>query len=362
MARLKTKKNTIEPLVEALNVLLEDRLDVPIAAISGALKEPLTALEELRLQIVQSRHREAVLLEKYKTAAAGIAHDLKTPLAVIKAYAECITDGMQGKDYPGLISQKVDEMNELVQSLALSAKEDIELAAQSKKEPVDAQSYFNGLLSKFTNLPESKRITFKAKHIPKVQLYVNKQELERVMQNLIANAVKHTGKRGKIKVLFKIKKTSLYVTVKNNGEPIAKENQQFIFDKFYTGDTSRTSGASGLGLYLVKEIIESHSGNIGVRSKKSATSFTFNLPIMMNLLDVPTKTNKFEKSPKVGKLFLLGFFGYLIGFIFRFMRFNQTRRASTMLGAFMALFMPPVFWIVDFITVAAKERIMFLAA
>lgn len=140
--------------------------------------------------------------EKRKMMIASVAHDLKTPLAVISGYAESLSDGMDDKDYTALILQKTEEMNSQVLTLVESSRNEIQ-SIGSIKESVLFGEFFKTEALKYEKLAQSKKLTFIVKGAPYVTVYANRQQLARVLQNLISNAIKYTPSGGKIVVKAK---------------------------------------------------------------------------------------------------------------------------------------------------------------
>lgn len=241
--------------------------------------------------------------EKRKVMIASVAHDLKTPLAVISGYAESLSDGMDDKDYTSLILQKTEEMNSQVLTLVESSRNEIQ-SIGSIKESVLFGEFFKTEALKYEKLAQSKKLTFIVKGAPYVTVYANRQQLARVLQNLISNAIKYTPSGGKIVVKAKKVGKEVRVIVRDNGSGISGESLPFIFDKFYMEDKSRTvSGSNGLGLYITKEIIDDLSGVIEVKSKKEKGSrFVVRIPIEEGKIR-RTITEAFDALPHNVKTF-----------------------------------------------------------
>ena len=237
---------------------------------SAAQRKALRALEKLRATLLEERVAHARAIEQNKLAIASVAHDVKTPLALISGYAECLQDGMDDKDYLALITEKTEQLNGLVLKLVETSKHEID-EIDSLKEKVDTRTFLGAVFGKYDQLAKSKNITYKVRHIPSAEIYADRRELERVFQNLVSNAVKYTEEGGKIVVSFGHNGKFFLVRVKDNGKGIEKKNQPYVFDKFFMEESSRTdSKNSGLGLYVAQQIARRHGGEIKVRSKKGA--------------------------------------------------------------------------------------------
>ena len=270
--------------------------------------------------------------EKRKVMIASVAHDLKTPLAVISGYAESLSDGMDDKDYTALILQKTEEMNSQVLTLVESSRNEIQ-SIGSIKESVLFGEFFKTEALKYEKLAQSKKLTFIVKGAPYVTVYANRQQLARVLQNLISNAIKYTPSGGKIVVKAKKVGKEVRVIVRDNGSGISGESLPFIFDKFYMEDKSRTvSGSNGLGLYITKEIVDDLSGVIEVKSKKDKGSrFVVRIPIEEGKIR-RTITEAFDALPHNVKTFLYLFFGGILCSLYRFQKFYETRHRATLIA------------------------------
>lgn len=316
-------------------------------------------LERVRLVMLAQKDREREMGEKNRTATASVAHDLKTPLAVIQGYAECIQDGIADKDYPSLIQSKVTEMSELVLSLVDTARE--ESSSREYMEKIPARTALRAALEKCRPYAKQKKITYKIGNIPNVALRADMGKLERVFQNIVTNAVKYTPEGGAIKVYFHRGRKYLKITVADNGSGIAKDVLPLIFDKFYTEDKSRGSANKGLGLYICKEIIERHGGSVDVSSKKGKGSkFIIKLPIEKDAA-LKGPTYGIDRLPKASKFALFFFTGWILCSVYRFMKCAHTLRYSTLFGAFSATYLFFFFWIIDLCSILSTGEIKFLS-
>lgn len=140
---------------------------------------------------------------------------------------------------------------------------------------------FGKIMEKVCPLAESKNIKLKVGKIPSERIRADEQQMERVMQNLVSNAVKYSPEGSTVKVRFHRWGKKLVICVQDHGIGISKESQPLIFDQFYTEDKSRSSGNSqGVGLYVVKGIVSEHGGTIYVSSKKGkGSTFYVQLPV-----------------------------------------------------------------------------------
>lgn len=299
--------------------------------------------------------------EKRKVTIASVAHDLKTPLAVISGYAESLSDGMNDKDYTALILQKTAEMNAQVLTLVESSRKEIQ-AIGNRKESILFAEFFKAEAMKYEKLAKSRKLSFSVKGEPYVTVYANRQQLSRVLQNLISNAIKYTDAGGKILVKAKKVGKEVRIIVRDNGCGISGESLPFIFDKFYMEDKSRSqSGSNGLGLYITKEIVDDLNGVIDVKSKKGKGSrFVVRIPIEEGKIR-RTITEGFDALPHNVKTFLYFFFGWILCSLYRFQKYYETRRKATLVAG---ILMIPLFllgWSADFFSLAVCDKITLVA-
>lgn len=284
---VKTKKY----ICDEINRLSGGQLDKPVD-IRGNIydRKILQELENLRVNMLESRCKVMRQLEHNSVSMAGILHDIKTPMALIAGYAECMQDGIGDKDYPALIRSTVDKLQDIVSSVNVSASLSMEMRDDiDVRDFVSAHPFFHALFSRYAENIESRQIRciiglcpalsgFYARNSKTVGLYVNKKLIDRVVQNLINNALRHTPKGGKIRITFHAGKQYFSVKVKDSGNGIRKADLPFIFER---GFSTGTSENKGLGLSICKEIVERHGGSIKVKSKEGkGAAFIFRLPIV----------------------------------------------------------------------------------
>lgn len=216
----------------------------------------------------------------------NVSHELKTPMTTIGGFIDGILDGtitkQEEEKYLKIVSDEVKRLSRLVASmLNLSRIEAGELSPELKK--IDLSNLtFNSLLT-FEKAINDKSIQVTG--LDKMEsMYVNADEglIYQVLYNLIDNAVKFTPEYGTIDVRFEKDDDSVTMFIKNSGEGIPSEDIGRIFERFYKVDKSRSFDvkSTGIGLYIVKSIVEMHMGKVGADSKEGEyTQFYFTLPI-----------------------------------------------------------------------------------
>lgn len=233
------------------------------------------------LVVIQDITEHVKLDTMRKEFVANVSHELKTPLTSIKGFSETLLeencDKKSLKRFLGIINDNANRMEQLVQDL-------LTLSKYNSQTVVDKIEVFDiGILTK--KCKEKFDVEIKKKNLD-VSCFVNankpivkagKSGIERVILNIISNAIKYTKENCKIDIVVGTLHNQVYVKVKDNGIGIPKEDLKNIFDRFYRVDKARTRemGGTGLGLSIAKTIIEQNGGNIKVSSELGkGTEFT----------------------------------------------------------------------------------------
>ncbi len=222
-----------------------------------------------------------------KDFLANISHELRTPISMIQGYSEAIIDEIaqspeEKKELAQIIYDESLRLRRLVNDLLDLAK--IESGNyQLQYCKADLYQLLSRMTRKFSALANDLEISLIEEldnYLPNVFFDVDR--MEQVLTNLIDNALRHTPKGGRITLRAKRKGSSkIIIEVEDSGIGISEEDLPFVFERFYKADKARTRGQSGtgLGLSIVKNIIQSHEGNIRVRSKiGQGTTFSIILP------------------------------------------------------------------------------------
>ncbi|MCB2202593.1 HAMP domain-containing histidine kinase [bacterium] len=215
---------------------------------------------------------------------ADIAHELRSPLTVINGYLEAMQDGSLDATAERLsfIQDEVNQLNRLVTDLRTLALAD---AGQLKiqKDILVVKALFSHLNDAYTLQAKSKQINLSFVAEPE-NLIINADEgrINQILSNLLNNALRHTPRGGSITVTASMEPSGAIITVEDTGEGIPATDLPLLFDRFYRTDPSRqaTEGESGLGLSIVKALVEAHGGEIIVTSRMDVgTIFTITLPM-----------------------------------------------------------------------------------
>ncbi|SJZ35323.1 sensor histidine kinase [Selenihalanaerobacter shriftii] len=244
-------------------------------------KDEIGVLGEQVNQLATKLQKLEILRKKL---TADVAHELRTPLTTIQSYIEAFQDGVMSIDEGNLnsIHEEVLRLVGLVsdlQELAIAEGGKPNFKAELINLKKFVQSRINGLSKLFTDKDIDLNLTLPNEDI---KLEFDKKALNKIIRNLISNAYKYTNSGGKVSVNLKKQEDKALITVRDTGIGISKEELPYIFERFYRVDESRTreTGGTGIGLAIVKELIESQNGIITVDSELGeGTEFKVWLPI-----------------------------------------------------------------------------------
>jgi len=216
-----------------------------------------------------------------------VAHELKTPLAIVKGELELALEQSQNSNQNHKILadclEEIDRMIKITKDLLLLTKLDYQPQIL-KFERIDFRHFFMEIIEHATILASEKKIKVTSKPSKgKLSINGDKVHLRRLFLNIITNAIKFTPTEGKIDLSVRQKKDYLYVDITDTGEGIAEENLIKIFDKFFRVDKGEKSHEAGfgLGLSIALSIAKAHQGDIKVLSHlNKGTTFTISLPLI----------------------------------------------------------------------------------
>ena len=240
--------------------------------------------EEMRCRLKESTEEKLAAEKENKVLISNISHDLKTPITAIKGYVEGIMDGVadtpqKQEKYIRTIYTKANEMDTLINELTLYSKIDTNRIPYNFKR-ITVSDYFNDCVEEVGMDLEAKNIklTYIDYADADVQIIADPEQLRRVMNNIISNSIKYLDKeQGFINIRIRDVGDFIQVEIEDNGRGIGAKDLPYIFDRFYRTDASRNSstGGSGIGLSIVKKIIEDHGGKIWVNSKEGTGTIMY---------------------------------------------------------------------------------------
>ena len=233
--------------------------------------------EEMRKRLKESTEEKILMDKENKELISNISHDLKTPITAVKGYVEGIMDGVADTPekmnrYVRTIYNKTNEMDHLINELTFYSKIDTNRIPYTFSK-LNVEDYFSDCAEELGLEMETKGIELVyANYVEKdVQVIADGEQIRRVIHNIVSNAIKYMEKpKGIIQLRVKDVGDFIQVEIEDNGKVIASKDLPYIFDRFYRTDVSRNSskGGSGIGLSIVKKIIEDHGGKIWATSKE----------------------------------------------------------------------------------------------
>lgn len=241
--------------------------------------------EEMRKRLKESAEEKLSSEAENRELVRNISHDLKTPITAIQGYAEGIIDGVadtpeKQEKYLRTILAKANEMTTLINELTLYSQIDTNRIPYNF-EKLPAVAYFNDCAEEIGLDLENKGIRFRflTDVEESVDIIADPEQLTRVIHNIISNSVKYMDKQdGYVHLRVRDVGDFIQVEIEDNGKGISAKELPYIFDRFYRTDESRNSatGGSGIGLSIVRKIIEDHGGRIWATGKPgSGTTMYF---------------------------------------------------------------------------------------
>ena len=233
--------------------------------------------EEMRKRLKESTEEKILMDKENKELISNISHDLKTPITAVKGYVEGIMDGVADTPekmdrYVRTIYNKTNEMDHLINELTFYSKIDTNRIPYTFSK-LNVEDYFSDCAEELGLEMETRGIELVyANYVEKgVQVIADGEQIRRVIHNIVSNAIKYMEKpRGIIQLRVKDVGDFIQVEIEDNGKGIAAKDLPYIFDRFYRTDVSRncTRGGSGIGLSIVKKILEDHGGKVWATSKE----------------------------------------------------------------------------------------------
>ena len=247
--------------------------------------QPIFELSELAETLEYTKDELSKTENLRRELLANVSHDLKTPLTMIKAYAEMVRDVTYKDDTKrtkdlNIIIEETDRLNVLVNDILELSK--IQSGTQKLTiEQFDLEKFVKNIIKRYDIMTENKKYKFKVSINKNIIVSADPKRIEQVMYNLINNAINYTGDDKKIIINALELENTVRIEVKDTGKGIDKEELENIWDKYYKIDKthSREQVGSGVGLSIVKNILINHNCNYGVESiKGNGTTFYFELP------------------------------------------------------------------------------------
>ncbi len=240
------------------------------------IKEVKNLVEEINKLSAKLNNQE--LLRKRITT--DIAHELRTPITSIQGYLDAMIDGIWEPTEERLISirEEVSRLGDLVGHLRLLAKYDNE-KNKLNKSIINLKELIQNIVYNYESKALEKNININYE-LKDIYINIDKNQFSQVIVNLISNAIKYTNNGGKINIEIYEDKMKVYISIRDNGIGIPKNDIDYIFERFYRVDKSRNkdTGGVGVGLTISKSIVNLHGGEIYVNSEiNKGTEFIIKL-------------------------------------------------------------------------------------
>ena len=268
----------IETLKKATQNIRDGNLDFEVEIEDNdEIGELCADFEEMRLRLKESTEEKVSFDSQNKELISNISHDLKTPITAVKGYVEGIMDGVANTPekmdrYIRTIYNKANEMDRLINELTFYSKIDTNRIPYTFSK-IHIADYFDDCV-------EELNLELDAQHVDLTYfnyleddpiVIADAEQIKRVINNIVSNSIKYMDKSHKvINIRLRDVGDFVQVEIEDNGKGIATKDLTKIFDRFYRTDASRNStrGGSGIGLSIVKKILEDHGGKVWATSKE----------------------------------------------------------------------------------------------
>lgn len=260
-----------------------DELGIHMNAMSETLEQTISELKSANNQLLIDIEKKTQIDEMRKEFLSNVSHELKTPLALIQGYAEglreCINDDEQSREfYCEVIMDEAEKMNLMVKKLLTlnqleSGNEHITI------ERFNLTELLQGVLHSVEILLEQNGITVVSCPMESVYVWADEFMVEEIVTNYLSNAIHHAKGKKEIAIRYEHRGSQIRTVVYNTGDPIPENDIDKIWTKFYKVDKARTReyGGSGIGLSIVKAIMEGFHKECGVDNCEGGVEFWFEL-------------------------------------------------------------------------------------
>lgn len=269
-------KNIAKPLnllIEASEKIGEKNLDFVIDYDApNELGRLCKAFNEMKGELEKSLVLQWRMEQQRREMLEALAHDLKTPVSIIKGYAEALIEGDQRNNdkicrYLNIIKENADKITAFVNKIRYVSElefSDFKL----EPEPVDIKVFILKKEEGYRLLSQKKNIKIYTNvcdaRSSEAPCLIDKEKLERILDNIVTNSIRFTPNSGRINIDVTIKDDRLYFRICDTGKGFSPKDLAYIFDRFYRGDSARNSEGEhmGLGLYIAGKLVEAHGGAI----------------------------------------------------------------------------------------------------
>lgn len=256
-----------------------------IAAGDYSARVPIKSQDEVG-QLAGAFNRMADSLQQIeqlrKSMTIDVAHELRTPLTNIQGYLEALIDGVvsASRETYDLLLEETLRLVRLVEDILQLAKADA-ARADLQKERILLKALIDRVIDSFRSRFDQKNIGIEMQFRQSADaVRVDPAKLAQVVRNLIQNAWEYTPAGGNLRISTRLRPDEIRIVFSNTGGEIAEKDLPFIFERFFRGEKSRSRehGGAGIGLAIVKELIEAHGGQVGAEISAGQTHIWFSLP------------------------------------------------------------------------------------
>lgn len=254
-----------------------------INSMSVALEQSLSELQlanEALLYDIQEKDKH---VEMRKSLIANISHELKTPISLVMSYTEGLIENYDlDKDkkdyYLGVISKESKHMDLLVRDLLNLSELEFD-AFRLKKSSLDLSSLIDEILDRYIMMISKKKLSVKIDKEDILMLQADRKRLEQALTNLIINGIEHANEGGQLLINVKNLEDVYEVVIENTGSHIAEDQLHMIWSSFYKSESNkeRRIGGSGIGLSIVRAVIDKHEGSYKAENIENGVRFTIQL-------------------------------------------------------------------------------------
>ena len=232
--------------------------------------------EKMRIKLKENEEEKILSENAARELVSNISHDLKTPLTAIRGYVEGILDGVASspqkvRDYLTTIYNKTNDMTKLIDELLYYSRVSGNEFSYNFEKTNVKEFFDNYVKDLYLELDTIKiNFSYSANVDADTMIDIDREQIKRALNNIVANAVKYMDKEDP-EIHFRVKETmdAINIRISDNGRGIDEKDLPHVFERFYRSDASRNTklGGSGIGLSIVKKVIENHEGSVVAISK-----------------------------------------------------------------------------------------------
>ena len=261
-----------------------DRLGENINELSSTLEKTITELKNANYELQQDIDKKNELDEMRRDFISNVSHELKTPIALIQGYAEGLSEGINDDDaesrqfYCEVIMDEAAKMNNMVKKLLTLNQLEFGKSDMTM-ERFNIVDMVKNYMKSAEILARQKNVTVRMEEYPDIYVWADEFKTEEILQNYYSNAINHVAGEMIIEIKLQLIENHVRISVFNTGTPIPEDSIKHIWDKFYKVDKARTReyGGSGVGLSIVKAIMDSMHQQYGVINYDNGVEFWFEL-------------------------------------------------------------------------------------